>query len=416
MNTRYFIQPGKVNKKGQSIVMLDLRWRGLRLKLSTGVQVEPRHFIDTPKQLLANGQENYLALNWKLKQLALDIERDYLLLEGQTKRVKEITVAMVDEMARKLLGTTKSVKASPPTKAGTNLWEIHTRWQELNRLNFSPGHLRHFEPALGWLAQYAPGLTLEELNEEWIQTYINWLIEHTTLRNGGMRGHIKLFKTMLKFGRLPHDWLVNPFTEHTPGIDLTFEEMMRVYNKEYFLPELRETADVYVFLCQVGLRWSDYLKLEKVETIQHPTLGRVLVILDQQQQKTKQPVTVALTPLAASIWTKYGGVMPKCTNQEFNRRLKQMGRIAELTRVIEHVTVRGKVYTTTSRPIWQILSAHTARHTCACLLLEGSGGTRLSQLSLGQANKVSTEIYARPKQLDQIAESLKAWSDVSKKH
>ena len=413
MNASYFIQRTKVNTKGTAVIYLDLCWRGYRLQLSTGARCRPENFTPEGKKPVHTREDNSLALNWKLQQLKLDVELGYLALEREHQRVRDLTPAMVREMFSALLGkqvVPEALKASART--GQDIWQLFERWRQLNRLKFSEGHLRHFLPAKKWLSIYAPHLTVQELDEEWVTSYVTWLLENSTLRNGAIRTHLKFFRAMLKFARLPHEWLVNPYHEHTPGVDLTYQEVQQVYTAEYFLPELRETADVYTFLCMVGLRWSDYLTLDSVTPVQTDQ-GEVLVILDKRQQKTRQAVTIPLNAVATEIWQKYHGQLPRVTNQEYNRRLKLMARIAKLYRVVDITTVRGNVYTTTARPLYEVISAHTSRHSFATQLLEGSGNN-LALVSdvIGHGEIKTTQIYARRKQLQSITDTLKAWENL----
>lgn len=408
MNASYYIQAKKVNKKGRTTIMMDLAWQGSRLQLSSGVMCEPQNFTPEAKKVLHNREEGSLSKNFILAKLKLALEEGYLDLERRTGRTSTISVDAIRVLAKEFMGKPERVPVAVPSRDRETVWNLFARWQHLNRHKHSESHLRRFVPVKRWLDQYAPAFELSVLNEEWVQGYINWLFENSTLRNSSLRTHVAFFRTMLKINRMPYEWLDNPYTETTPGVDLHYDEMQRVYVTEYLHEDQRAAADVYVFLCQVGLRYGDFLKLDAVVPYQTPD-GEVLVILDQRQGKTKAPVSVPLNEMATAIWNKYSGSLPKISNQEFNRRLKEVGRVAKLTRQVAHTTVRGKDYTTSHKPLWQLLTAHTARHTCACLLLEGSGGKELSQLTLGQSSRSSTNIYARPKMPQQVSDTLDAW-------
>lgn len=414
MNASYYIQEKKVNRKGRTTVMLDLAWQGQRLQVSSGTMCEPGNFTPEGKKLLNTREDNSLAKNHSLGQLKLNIEAGYLDLQRKLGQNAAISKNAVRQMAEEFLGRPERVPVAVPSRDRESVWELYARWQHINRLKYSKGHLRRYMPVKKWLDQYAPDFKLALLDEEWVQGYENWLLEDSTLRNASLRTHRQFFRQMLKFSRMPFEWLDNPYNENTPGVDLTYAEMQRVYSTEYLHEDLRAAADVYVFLCQIGLRYGDFMKLDAVERFQMAD-GEILIIHNHLQNKTKAPVTIVLNNNATAIWNKYGGQLPKVTNQEFNRRLKQIGRAAQLTRQVAHTTVRGKVYTTVHRPLWQLLTAHTARHTCASLLLEGSGGKDLSQITLGQSARQSTNIYARPKIEKQISDTLGAWENLEAK-
>jgi integrase len=425
MNISYYIQAGKVNKKGATTVMLDLTWRGYRLQFSSGVMVRPENFIPNwpaarqPKnaKLLHTAEENALTKNWQLATLKLDLEKEYAVWEVEAKRQKDITPDQVRELVKKLTGRDVARAATVPSKPKPkeeNIWYWYERWKHLYRNDFADSHLRRFLSCKKWLDRYHPELVLSELNEEWVQGYHNWLLENSQLRNGTIRIHLMFFRTMLRFARLPYEWLQVPTAENTPGVDLTYQEVLQLHQGQYPTAIMQHIVDAYVFLTQVGLRYGDYLALEAVVPVQTDK-GEVLVILDLRQGKTRDAVTIPLTPLATKLWKKYKGQMPKYSNQEFNREIKLAARIARLTRKVLVTTAHGKEYRSQERPLYEIISAHTARHTCASLLLEASGGKELSQLTLGQSSRQSTNIYARHKQLSQIQQTLDAWDNLKKK-
>lgn len=431
MNVNYYIQRGKVNRKGQTPVMLDLNWRGYRLQLSSGVMAAPENFVpDWPldkqprnARVLHTSEPNSLALNWTLDTLRLDLQKQYLAWDVEYGRQRDITPALVREKVSELLGrhVARAAMAATP-KRGKTIWDYHEEWLQLYRHKYAENYLRKFHGVKQWLDQYSPHLELRDLNETWVQQYVNWMLETPSLRtgelprNGTIGKHLGFFRAMLRFARLPYEWLQNEFTENTPGVDLFYSEVLAIRNGQYLTPELQQTADTYVLLTQLGLRYGDWLRLSAsdLETVLVDGRSR-LVFYEFRQGKTAAPVTVAFSDMATEIWQQYGGNLPKVANQTLNERLKYVGRAAGLTRLVSFTIARGKDYITEQKPLWQLLTAHTARHTAGSLLLEGSGGKELSQHTLGHGDKRSTNLYARPKQLQQIQETLAAWQNLTNK-
>lgn len=71
--------------------------------------------------------------------------------------------------------------------------------------------------------------------------------------------------------------------------------------------------------------------------------------------------------------------------------MKQLGRVAGLTREFVDVGFSGKVRTEEVMPVYKALSTHAARHTGAGLLVLGSeGGQTLKEIALGH---VSDSVY-----------------------
>ncbi|QJX46456.1 hypothetical protein HMJ29_05705 [Hymenobacter taeanensis] len=65
------------------------------------------------------------------------------------------------------------------------------------------------------------------------------------------------------------------------------------------------------------------------------------------------------------------------------------------------------------RPIWQVISTHTARHTAGALLKQVSNGTKaLAKLVLGHADEDVTDRYAKDNARLLAAPVLDAWRKI----
>ena len=82
--------------------------------------------------------------------------------------------------------------------------------------------------------------------------------------------------------------------------------------------------------------------------------------------KTGEKVIVPLHPFALDILARNGGTLPKAAcNQVFNRNLKSIGELAQITEGVSlRTNVAGK-QRIDSRPKFNFLSTHTARRTFA---------------------------------------------------
>lgn len=427
MNVGFYMQSGPVNKQGKRPVLVDVSWQGNRVYVSSGKLVTPDGFVPNwpkarqPKspKLIHSSEDNSLALNWYFSQLKLNIERDFLALERDCGCVKAITKEMVKALVKNLTGAAVPSVAKVKPKAETSIWAYHAKWRTIYAHRHSESYLRKFDGIKDWLERYAPDFQLTDLDETWVQQYEAWMLVTPSLRTGrisrtGTIGkHLSFFKAMLKFARLPHDWLVNNYTENTPGTDLRYEEVLAIYRHEYPFDDWRVTADQYVLLTQLGMRYGDWLRFSEKDVIEVTLEGRQrLVYLDFRQGKTKEPVSVGFSDLAEEIWRKYQGKFKKVANQTFNERLKFIGRAAGLTRIVKTTTVSGKTYTPTERPLWELLTAHTARHTAGSLLRKATGNNELAQHTLGHTSQRTTDIYAHPG-LEQVKASISAWEMIA---
>ena len=109
-------------------------------------------------------------------------------------------------------------------------------------------------------------------------------------------------------------------------------------------------------------------------------------VLTFRQAKTGDEVRLPLPPAAAAIWQGWAGRPSVPSQQERNRRMKQLARMAQLTRPFVRVQyVRGEA-TEAVLPLYKVITTHTVRHTGADLLMLGSGGdSNLKEKALGYA-------------------------------
>lgn len=128
---------------------------------------------------------------------------------------------------------------------------------------------------------------------------------------------------------------------------------------------LQEQRDIFVFQCQTGCRVSDLLRL---------TPGNVQNgILEYVPSKTSHGSSsarprVPLTPRAMSIVEKYrdnkscrGRLLPFISSQKYNQMIKEIFKIAGVTRKVNWRNPRSGMYEL--RPINEIASSHMARRT-----------------------------------------------------
>lgn len=85
-------------------------------------------------------------------------------------------------------------------------------------------------------------------------------------------------------------------------------------------------------------------------------------------------------------------------NGDRNRTIKQVAKRAGLNRLFNDVSISGGRATDNYQPVYELISTHTARHTCAELLTEGADDDKgVARFVLGHVEPSVTEIYAKTK-------------------
>ena len=189
----------------------------------------------------------------------------------------------------------------------------------------------------------------------------------------------------LKFGLIQS----NPYDRMRGDIDrgdvetvefLTDEERDRIEALE--LKEGRVIAaarDMFIFQCYTGMAYSDMMAFS-VDRCQRN--GGVLCY-SAPRVKTGVWFYIQVLPKALAIAEKYGGRMPRVSNEVFNRKLKEIAKIAGIQKK---------------------LTTHVGRHTFATWALRNGVPMERVAKMLGHTKITQTQRYAKVLAMDVYAE------------
>lgn len=266
---------------------------------------------------------------------------------------------------------------------------------EVARMGHSKGTLSHYRTMLARLAEYGELRRWSDLSVEAISRWDEWL--HTikkqqskveikmqmpvrTISQGAVHNYHKNMRALLgralKFGIIQS----SPYERMRGDIErgdietvefLTDEERDRIEALE--LTEGRVIAaarDMFIFQCYTGMAYSDMMAFS-VDKCQKD--GDTLTY-SAPRVKTGVWFYIQVLPKALEIAEKYGGSMPKVCNEVFNRKLKDIAKMAGITKK---------------------LTTHVGRHTFATWALRnGVPIERLAKM-LGHTKITQTQRYAK---------------------
>ena len=176
------------------------------------------------------------------------------------------------------------------------------------------------------------------------------------------------FRTFLRWAMKRGYLEKNPFDDYTIGMPvygtpfyLTKDERNRLLAAEFpDNPGLDVQRDTFVLQCFIGCRVGDYMCMTKKNIIDGA--------IEYVPRKTKEghPVTVRvpLSPTAQQILARYpkckgNKLMPFICQQDYNRAIKKMLRLAGIDRVV--TTLNPLTREEEKHPIWEVASSHMAR-------------------------------------------------------
>ena len=275
---------------------------------------------------------------------------------------------------------------------------------EVKRLCYSKGTISHYGTLLARLAEYGQLRRWSDLSVEAISRWDEWLhtikkrqsnveikmkIPAKNISQGAVHNYHKNMRALLgralKFGIIQS----SPYERMRGDIErgdietvefLTNEERDRIDALE--LTEGRVIAaarDMFIFQCYTGMAYADMMafRLDKCRKN-----GDVLTY-SAQRVKTGVWFYIQVLPKALAIAEKYGGSMPDVCNEVFNRKLKDIAKMAGIAKK---------------------LTTHVGRHTFATWALRnGVPIERLAKM-LGHTKITQTQRYAKVLAADVYAE------------
>jgi len=191
----------------------------------------------------------------------------------------------------------------------------------------------------------------------------------------------------------------NPFEEHKPKkvypkiIFLTQQELDKLENHTFQSDPLNRVKDCYIFCCYTGLAYREMFELRKDDLITKPD---GITWIYQKREKTERTFSVPLIlPKALQIMEAYSSesefLLPRISNQSFNRLLKEIAFTLEISKNLTH---------------------HTARKTFAStVLLNNNIPIEVVSKLLGHSKITTTQEYYAELMPEKLSENLKKLKD-----
>lgn len=156
---------------------------------------------------------------------------------------------------------------------------------------------------------------------------------------------------------------------------LTPDELRKLENLQVSDKRLRHVLDAFLFCCYVGLRFSDFCQLSPANFIRVNGKRWLHFKSIKTGVEIRLPLHLLFDGKALSILERYeiSDFANLGSNSETNKALVEL---ATLARIRKHITY------------------HTARHTCATLLIHQGVPITTVQKLLGHTSVKTTEIYS----------------------
>tara|TARA_R100000655_G_scaffold107648_1_gene158366 strand:- start:1959 stop:3089 length:1131 start_codon:yes stop_codon:yes gene_type:complete len=232
----------------------------------------------------------------------------------------------------------------------------------------SPSTLRQYKSSIKTFIEFENHIGLElqfsSFNMELYDSLIDYYYNVRKNANNTIGNRIKHLKAILNYA-YKRDYIKNRLfdsyakpSSQTDDIYLTFDEYKDIESVELDNKSDDIVRDLFLVGCESGLRFEDYSNLRR-DNFKDDLLTVITL-------KTKQKVTVPVSPTLKRILKKYGSSFPTFKrNSLFNIKIKEVCKKAGIdTKTTLKKDVNGTMVDV-SKPKYEWVSTHTARRSFA---------------------------------------------------
>lgn len=353
----------QLNRQGTALVQVEALLNQRKVYFRTNLYLKPEHWNSRNAQVDNHPQAH--DLNSMLFEFILHLQAIELSL---WKRGIPVTLSLLKDAIRK----DKPVNVTFPVFA-----KIYV--QESDRKRSTKENLM---TTITVLQEFRPGIDFKDITYTFLRDFEVHLKEKGNSVNT-IAKHLRQLRTLvneaINQGYIPSD--AYPFRKYkikqAKGRKefLTPDELKRLENLDVD-KKLRHVLDAFLFCCYTGLRYSDFCQLTPENIIRVNGKRWLYFKSVKTDVEIRLPLHLLFEGKALAVLERYDIVTDFAKigpNSEANKYLAQL---ATLVRIRKHITY------------------HTARHTCATLLVHQGVPITTVQKLLGHTSVRTTEVYS----------------------
>lgn len=353
----------QLNRQGTALVQVEASLNKRKVYFKTNIYLRPEHWDKQAAQVCNHPQSN--DLNAMLFEYILHLQAIEL---SFWKRGIPTTLSLLKD----------AIKKDSPVS--------------ITFLVFAKEYVKHSDrrqstkdnliTTINVLQEFRPGLDFKDITYTFLKDFETYLREKGNGVNTVAK-HLRQLRTLvneaINQGYIHAD--AYPFRKFKIKQEkgrhefLTPDELRKLENLEVIDKKMRHVLDAFLFCCYVGLRFSDFCQLTSSNFIRVNGKKWLHFKSIKTGIELRLPLHLLFEGKALAILDRYNieEFSDLGCNSDVNKYLSQ---IAEIARIRKHITY------------------HTARHTCATLLIHQGVPITTVQKLLGHTSVKTTEIYS----------------------
>lgn len=360
MKIAFELRKEKMNQNGLIPIQLVVRHNGKRIRKNTGYSVLEQHWSGhrVKANLKKEKENNYQLINQDLQEIEDKVSKLFLYLKANN-------IPFSTEKFNELFKNKEELSQNT-----FDFFKCFDDYIEKGKLTKTPNTIKGQTTIKNYLEYFCKeeniSLSFDEITGDFFESLRDYSFEIKKMKQNYFAKVIKVLKSFLnwatekgyntnrefeKFRAVEHDIDI---------IYLTFDELMKLYEKEFESDILSHVRDFYCMGCFTGLRFSDLSKLHLAN------ISEDHIVLSIQKTKT-QNHAIKLNKYAKTILGKYKGTiyepLPVISSQKFNQYIKDCCEKAEINQPFTIHWFVGNKKKFLTQPKCKFITSHTARKT-----------------------------------------------------
>ena len=392
----YLKSPRK--RDGLSLIMARIYFRGKEARISTGLYASPDYWDDETNIPIADLYNNLKSRGdsnpegkHRLELIRREIlkakNRDPLAgdnmkrLSNSLKKVEVLSITTYDALPEKDQYNPLAVKnaigiaLNPEKEANRSLSDFFDCFENFiisgakqKRIRTTKKYRTTLTKIHAFEKKEKYPITFENINMTFYEKFKNYLLDKGHLDDtiGKEISNIKAFMSWAsERGFHKNDvfrlktFKANITSRHTIKT-LTVDqirtlEKLDLSSKKH--ERLDRVRDVFLFAYYSGQRYSDVMRFDISD------LDNGMWRIHQEKTKKTVPVPLGEMPEAMDILSKYDNKIPKISEQNFNKYLKEVGLLAGFTHIEKLIRHSGNKEVIKEGPFYDFMSSHMARRS-----------------------------------------------------
>lgn len=333
------------------MIYLTLTYRGERIRLSTGINISASSW-DKRRQRIKASEVSYQKLNQRLDVIMSMCMQVYDELQSTKYIIRK------DTLKNKCLD---AIQGKDRTD-GELILPFFYKWATTDTLKKKS--TRQNLTSYNLFREYAGSFrTFEQIDYKFISNFIEWLTSkgYSTNYIGSQLKNLKAVMNKAYKEGLHNNKDYQHFekmSERVLSIYLNTDDINKLISLELESDSDIATRDMFLIGYYTAMRFSDYSKLS-LSDIRDGMINKF------KTQKTGAEVTIPAHPRLIEILHRHKGSAPKVNHITFNKKIKEICRLAGIDDVVKRTVTKGGVKETTQYKKYELVSSHTARRSGA---------------------------------------------------